>query len=291
MGGFGRIESNYMLLQFGFTWAYELSEKFSIGIQPNFDWSSLELMPNPTANPTMVGYPSTDPTSAVGIGAQVGIYFDSGNGFKAGLAYKSTQYFGKFEFDNTYLDNSTGKSEFKLDYPSIFSVGIGYSKGDFDLALDYRHVNYENTEGFEKAGYTPTGTVTGFGWKNIEIVSAGVQFKGIEGVPLRLGYSYNTNPITEELAFFNVAATAVIKNTFQFGLSMNASDQFRLDGAIFYATSSGQTSGPVLNPTLVESFPPYGAVPGSEVSYGFKTAMVMVGLNYTFSDKNDQEDE
>jgi len=288
MGGFGRIESNYMLLQFGFTWAYELSDNFSIAIQPNFDWSSLELMPNATASPNLSGYPSTGSASAVGIGAQVGIYYNSGKSFKAGMAYKSTQYFEKFEFENTYLDNSNNTNEFKLDYPSIFSIGIGYSKSDFDFALDYRHVKYENTEGFEKAGYTTFGTVKGFGWKNIDIVSIGIQCKGIKGVPLRLGYSYNSNPLTEELAFFRFAATAVIKNTFQFGLSMNASDQLRLDTAIFYATSSSETRGPFLNPTLVESFPPYGAVPGTEVSYSFDAAMVMVGLNYSFSGKENK---
>jgi long-chain fatty acid transport protein len=32
MGGFGRVESDYLLMQVGVTWAYELSDKFSIGV-------------------------------------------------------------------------------------------------------------------------------------------------------------------------------------------------------------------------------------------------------------------
>ena len=74
MGGFGRIESDYLLLQIGGTWAYEISEKFSIGISPTLNYASLSLMPNPTANPTMAGYPSVDATGTIGFGGQLGLW-------------------------------------------------------------------------------------------------------------------------------------------------------------------------------------------------------------------------
>ena len=66
MGGFGRIESDYILLQIGFAWAYEISDQFSICIQPTFDYATLELMPNPTANPTHspTESPTKTPTKA-----------------------------------------------------------------------------------------------------------------------------------------------------------------------------------------------------------------------------------
>ena len=155
MGGFGRVESDYFLVQAGFTWAYELSDKLSIGVQPTINYASLELMPNPTANPTMVGYPSSEASTAIGYGAQFGMYYDSGMGFKAGASYKTRQSFSDFEFDNTYLDNSTGTSELALDYPAILSLGVGYSEGAFDLALDYRYVDYENTDGIFFSGVDP----------------------------------------------------------------------------------------------------------------------------------------
>ena len=292
--GFGRIESNYMLLQVGFTWAYELSDKFSIGIQPNIDWAALELMPNPTAVPAelMPGawfYPKTDNATALGFGAQVGVYYDSGSGFKAGASYKSPQSFGDFEFENTYPDGSTGENKFNMDYPAIYSVGLGYSAGDVDLALDYRLVDYENTDGFSTTGWTQTASVAGFGWENISIVSAGIQYKGIEDLPLRLGYTYSTNPIPDEVAFFNTPATAIIKNAFQFGLSYEVSDAVRLDGVFHYGTSSGDTSGPILSPEAIMPGNPLGALPGTEVAYDMTTSMVMVGLNYTFKPKESED--
>lgn len=287
--GFGRIESDYMLLQVGLSYSYELSEKFSIGIQPNIDYASLELMPNPTANPTMAGYPSTDKATSIGFGAQFGLFFDSGNGFKLGASYKTAQNFGEFEFDNTYLDNSTGTNKFDMDYPAILSFGAGYSNDKIDLALDYRTVYYEDTNGFSETGWTQTASVAGFGWENISILSAGFQYKGFENLPIRLGYTYSSNPINNDVAFFNVPATAIIKNAYQLGLSYNITDNWRLDGVFHYGTSGDATEGQMLNPMMASSSNPYGAIPGSTVSYEMTTSMVMFGVNYTFKKKEVKE--
>ena len=283
MGGFGRVESDYSLLQLGFTYAYELSDKFSVGIQPTFNYASLKLIPNPTANPSpTAGYPSADKSTAFGFGAQFGLYYDSGNGFSAGASYKTKQSFGDFTLENVYLDSSTGENKFKIDYPAMWSLGLGYSVGQFDIAADYRYVQYDKASGFSAVGWTPTFSVAGFGWKNISIVSAGIQFKGIDRLPLRLGYTYSGNPIESDVAFFSVPATAVIKNAFQLGLSYEISDRWAIDGVYHMGFSGEATSGPLLNPQFISNFPPYGAIPGSEVSYDMTTSMIMVGASYKF---------
>ncbi|MBD0851749.1 OmpP1/FadL family transporter [Maribacter arenosus] len=281
--GFGHIESDYLLLQVGLSYAYELSDKFSIGIQPNIDYAALELAPNPTASPTMAGYPTTDKASAIGFGAQFGLFYDSGLGLKLGASYKTAQKFGEFEFENTYLDNSTEKNNFQMDYPAIFSLGFGYSTGDVDLALDFRRVDYENTEGFSETGWTQTASVAGFGWKNISILSAGLQYKGINKLPLRFGYTYSSNPIPEEIAFFNIPATAIIKNAYQFGLSYVINDNWKLDAVYHYGDSNGATEGNILNPMMASPSNPLGAIPGSSVSYDMTTSMVQLGIGYTFT--------
>lgn len=286
MGGFGHIESDYMLLQVGFAWAYELSDKFSIGIQPNIDYASLELAPNPTASPTSAGYPTTNKASSIGYGAQFGLFYNSGFGLKLGASYKTEQKFSEFEFTNTYLDGSKSKNKFQMDYPAIFSLGFGYSVGDIDLALDFRRVDYENTEGFSTTGWTQTGSVMGFGWENISIVSAGFQYKGINKLPLRIGYTYSSNPIPSEVTFFNIPATAIIKDGYQFGLSYEINNNWTLDGMFHYGDSNGATTGPMLNPMAVTPSNPLGVVPGTSVSYEMTTSLVTVGISYTFNKKN-----
>lgn len=285
--GFGHIESDYILLQIGATWAYELSDKFSIGLEPTFNYSTLELAPNPTANPNGSGYPSTDKATATGFGVQFGLFYDSGSGFKAGASYKTTQKFSKFEFDNTYLDNSTAKNNFQMDYPAILSFGLGYSNNAIDLALDYRMVDYENTDGFSETGWTSTASVAGFGWENISILSAGIQYKGVDKLPLRLGYTYSSNPIPEEVAFFNIPATAIIKNAFQLGFSYEANNNWRFDAVYHYGSSGDATKGQVLNPMFISPGNPLGAIPGSEVSYEMTTSMIQFGVSYKFIKKQE----
>ncbi|VAW25329.1 FIG00652330: hypothetical protein [hydrothermal vent metagenome] len=272
-------------MQVGFTWAYELSETFSIGVEPTFNYAALELAPNPTANPNASGYPVSDKASALGVGAQFGLFYNSPSGFKLGASYKTPQSFGDLEFNNTYLDGSTATNKFNMDYPAILSFGLGYSKGNIDFALDYRMVDYENTNGFAEKGWTQTGSVAGFGWKNINILSVGLQYKGIEKLPLRFGYTYSSNPIDSDVAFFSIPATAVIKNAFQLGFSYPMTDNLKLSGVYHYGTSGGDTKGQILNPMFAQAYPPYGAIPGSEVSYKMDTSLIMFGISYTFAKK------
>jgi long-chain fatty acid transport protein len=255
-----------------------------------------------------LGYPVSDKATATGFGAQFGLFYNSGTGFKAGASYKTAQKFSEFEFDSQYLDGSAAPAvEFQMDYPSILSFGLGYSNAAIDLALDYRMVDYENTEGFEASGWTiaesgpfagfPTGSVNGFGWENISIISAGLQYKGVNKLPLRIGYTYSSNPINDDLAFFSVPATAIIKNAFQFGFSYEVNDNWKLDAVYHYGSSGDATKGSLLNPTPAIDFDmdgnpdgpwdaasnPLGVIPGSEVSYDMTTSMIMFGASYTFS--------
>jgi long-chain fatty acid transport protein len=283
-GGFGRIESDYLLMQVGFTYAYALSDRLSIGVAPNLNYAALELAPNPLASPSQTkGYPVSDKASAIGFGGQVGIFFNTESGFKLGASYKTQQYFGDFTFSNTYLDGSPAPEvAFTMNYPSIISLGAGYSNKKIDLALDYRFVNYEGTDGFEKSGWTPTASVAGFGWKNMSIISAGIQYKGIQKLPIRVGYTYSSNPIDPELAFFSTPATAIIKNAFQLGLGYEFSSRFALNAVYHHGSSSGSTSGQLMSPMMITPSNPLGKIPGSEVSYNMTTDMFMLGVNYRF---------
>lgn len=283
-GGFGRIESDYQLLQLGVTYAYKISEKFSIGFAPTFDYSTLTLEPNPLSSPDRYkGYPVSDKTTATGFGGQFGIFYNSGKGLKLGASYKTPQYFNDFDFSNNYLDGSAAPAvKFKMNFPAIYSLGLGYSLKDMDLAVDYRYVDYENTAGFEEKGWSSTAAVAGFGWQNISIVSAGLQYRGIKNIPLRIGYTYSSNPISSELAMFSAPATAIIENAFQLGFGYEFSKKFTLNGVYHHGASNGSTSGPMLSPMMVSASNPYGAIPQSNVSYNMTTDMVMFGINYTF---------
>jgi len=129
--------------------------------------------------------------------------------------------------------------------------------------------------------------VKGFGWKNMSIISAGFQYKGINKLPLRFGYTYSSNPIDEDLAFFSSPATAIIKNAYQFGLSYEINDTWRIDSVYHYGESGDATQGQLLDPSQITPSNPLGKIPGTTVAYDMTTSMIMVGLNYTFKKKVD----
>ncbi len=281
--GFGLLESDYMLLQVGLAWAYEITENFSIGVQPTVNYAALELAPNPTASPNASGYGISDKASAIGYGAQFGVFYNSPGGIKIGASYKTAQKFDDLEFKNTHLDNSVSENAFNMDYPAILSIGLGYSTNLVDLALDFRQVDYENTAGFGAKGWTQTGSVAGFGWKNVQILSAGLQYKGIEKLPLRVGYTFSSNPIDDELAFFSTPATAVIKHAFQFGFSYPLTNSLMLNGMYHHGKSGDRTEGEIMDPMMASPTNPYGAITGSKVGYKMTTDLIMIGVSYTFA--------
>ncbi|MBT8244452.1 MAG: hypothetical protein HKP48_03685 [Winogradskyella sp.] len=102
-----------------------------------------------------------------------------------------------------------------------------------------------------------------------------------------VGYTYSSNPINEDVAFFNIPATAIIKNAFQFGLSYELSDRLNLDGVFYYGFSGDATEGQILNPQAVTPTNLFGAIPGTTVSYDMTAFMIMVGVNYKFKKKVD----
>ncbi len=300
-GGFGHIESDYILLQLGITYALELSDQISIGIQPNINYATLELAPNPLATPDFPppsgsgkGYPTTNKATAYGFGGQVGLFYDSGELLKLGASYKSTQSFGEFDFEQKYLDGSPAPNvKFKMNYPAIYSIGMGLSGKKIDFALECRYVDYENAEGFEASVWqmvyseeymenVPTGAVNGFGWESMVILSTGLQYKVTDKLPVRFGYTYSTNPIKDELAFFSTPATAVIQNAAQFGLGYKFNEKFEVNAVYHHGFRGDGSSGQLLNPAAITENNPLGKVPGSSVSYDMETSMVQLSINYGF---------
>jgi len=294
-----------MLLQVGFTWAYQINENFSIGIEPTFNYQSLEISPNPLVQPGSNGYLKSESTSAIGYGAQVGVYYDSKSGFTAGASYKSKQYMADFSFDGDDSNGNVGK-DFTMNFPAIASVGVGYTtpSGMFDFAVDYRRVFYSSTEGFQESGWAANGTVNGFGWDDMDIISAGVQINAVDRMPIRLGYTYNSNPINEEMIMYSVSAPAIIQNAFQVGLGYEINEHFTVNGLFHYGMSAGKTTGQILNPQMIDMAPnmtpnpndpslsypavpsgegsnPLGKVPGSEVSVEMNTMLITLGVSYT----------
>lgn len=293
--GFGLVESDYSLLQVSLTYAYQLSTKVSIGLQPNINYATLELAPNPLAipDPAIGSYPNSDKATAIGFGGQIGVFYDSGKLLKLGVSYKTKQEFADFGFKNTNQDGSSAADvDFQMNYPAIWSIGMGLSGKKIDFALDFRYVDYDSTEGFSKDGWQinddstspffgfPTGAVNGFGWESMTIVSTGLQYKIKDNFPIRIGYTHSSPVITSELTFFSIPATAVIEDAAQIGFGYQISDKFKIDAVYHQGFRGRGIEGKLLNPRFISEENPLGEIPRSAVSYDMETSMIQFTFSY-----------
>ena len=88
------------------------------------------------------------------------------------------------------------------------------------LACDLRYFDYKDAPGFgDPAGFDAAGAVTGLGWSSVFSVCGGVQYQASNDLYLRMGYTYQQNPISDRNTFFNLACPVVIEHLVSIGAS------------------------------------------------------------------------
>ncbi len=276
--GFGAIPSEFQLLQMAPSIAYRVSSKFSIGISPLLNRSSLEVNPFPAATPDdgnrdgFFSYPDGPKTSAWGIGYSIGLSLKNVNHFHFGLSYKSIQHFKDLSFKSADEAGNPRTFSFNLDYPAILTGGLSYTGlNKLLMAFDIKYIDFARTDGFNKRGYDATGAVQGFGWESIFVYTAGMQYELTDRIPVRFGYSYNPSPIKQVDSFFNVSAPAIIEHHLSTGASVMVSPKVQFNGAFQYG---------VKNSAEGQWISPQGSMAGTEVKNELSTAIFIIGLSF-----------
>jgi len=290
--GFGQVYSNFQLMKISPAIAWKVGEKLSLGLAANIDWSSLAVSPMPIAapdyDPGVDGtpgtaddrsyYPSASASDAVfGFGLQAGMQYRMTPKVTLGLAYTSPQVFSDFEFEmthaNPFLANyGTSRTvAFRMDVPAIYAAGLAWAPSDrLQMGLDAKFVAYSAAKGFEEKGYNADGSVKGFGWEDITVVAAGVQFKASERITLRGGYNYSGNPIPDEQSMFNIPAPAVVQHHITGGLGFAITKGVELNIAAYKALENS-IEGAMYRPT---------AVPNTSVKSAMSETSLLVGFTF-----------
>ena len=286
--GFGAIESAFMLLQISPTIAYRLNDQISFGFAPTLNFASLELSVFPGTAPQFINvgtqqqpmplplYPDAPATWAKGYGFQAGLHAIINEDLSLGISYKSPQGFDDFEYEPT----TAGAPDytFQMDFPMIVSGALAYTGvEDLLLALDVRYIDYENTPGFDEVGFdNTTFAVKGFGWESITVVAIGAQYMVAEGLPVRVGYSFNNSPISDDLAFFNAPAPALVEQHISAGFSYQLNDKINLSFAGQYAPNV-ENVGIWKNPMF-----PGGENPATSITNELSTLTLIGGVSASF---------
>ena len=278
--GFGPIFSQYQVLQIAPALVYDVNDQLSVSVSPLLDLGSAQLDPSVISAPddangdTFATYPpGTHSGAAWGAGFSLGAYYKAGDwGF--GSSYKSPQWFQSYSFNTTNELGVPRTTEYNLDMPAIVSVGTSYKGIDrVLLAADVRYIDLANTNGFGDSGYAPNGALLGVGYQSIFAVALGTQYQVTEAASVRLGYSWNENPIPAIQTAANIASPLIMQHTLCAGLSYQVTDAFSVSVAYAHIFENS-TTGPIVLPG--------GVVPGTSITSTTAVDTILFGATVKF---------
>ncbi|MEZ5942215.1 MAG: outer membrane protein transport protein [Planctomycetaceae bacterium] len=276
--GFGPIYSSFQLMQFCPTASHRFGNGWSVGVAPTINWGSLSITPFSAASPNPDGSysPGNSADAVWGLGLQTGVYYESPMGdWSFGASYKSPQWFQDFEMNTVDHLGAPRVVGIDLDYPGIVSLGLGYRGFEWiNFAWDVRYIDYNNTDGFQAAGFDATGAVTGFGWRSIWTTSFGIEVIVLPRLTWRTGYAYSQSPIGSNNIFFNSPAPAILEHHLSTGLTCEIGDGWMCSLTYSHGFEHSIT-GPWHAPGL-------GPVPGTSVTGTLATYGLTFGVSRSF---------
>ncbi|MGW8272979.1 MAG: OmpP1/FadL family transporter, partial [Thermodesulfovibrionales bacterium] len=170
------VYTQLQIMKFSPAIAYQPSQRVSLGIGLQVDYSSLDLGQGASFN--------------YGIGAQLGAIFMVTDGRYIGVTYLTPQ---NVKHENV-SDFMTGgeKRDLELESPQQIGLGVAFEPiaGKLLLEADAKWVNWADANGYED-----------FDWDNQWVMGLGVQFKPTSALALRVGYNYGENPLKEHNGF------------------------------------------------------------------------------------------
>lgn len=280
-GGLGQVYTSAAFVQFVPTASLQVSDRLSVGISPTITIADV------TASPFVFGAPddadgSGTPRYANGVGTRnqwggglhAGIYYEGDQGLNLGFTYKSPQWMEAFSYHTTDELGRPRSVSTELDLPMVLSFGVAWTGWEnLLIATDIRYHDFSRTDGFEGSGFGPDFSVAGLGWKSVVTVATGIQYEASDAVTLRMGYTYNQNPIPDQQAFFNIGTPLSYEHEIHAGASLRVSEHATVHLAYTYYLESS-VSGPIVTPA--------GAVPGSNVSNTMTAHIADVGLTVRY---------
>lgn len=280
-GGLGQVYTQAAFIQFVPTAALQITDRISVGISPTVTIGDI------TADPFVFDAPddadgSGIPRYAAGVGSRsqwgggvhAGIYFEGEQGLNLGFTFKSPQWMEAFSYNSADELGRPRTVTAELDLPMVLSFGAAWTGWDrWLIATDIRYHDYSNTDGFEGSGFRPDLSVAGLGWESVITVATGVQYEASEDLKLRVGYTFNENPIPDQQAFFNVGTPLTYQHELHAGASVRINHHAWVHFAYTYYLESS-VSGPLVTPA--------GAIPGSNVTSSMTAHIADVGLTIQY---------
>jgi long-chain fatty acid transport protein len=279
--GLGNLYTLFQVLEMAPQISYQLTDHLAVGFGPAVDLALLQVDPGvfvPPDNASGNGFPTYPAATHIqakwGFGLEAGAYYTLDNGFRLGASVKSPRWFERFVYQSATQFGDPRTLYFDLDLPLVASAGVAYSGFERWLfGVDTHYIDFTNADLFRQSGFNSTGALQGVGWRSIWTIAAGAQYQLCESVSLRLGYSWNQNPIDSNRTFYNLGSPLFIQNTVTAGASYQLTDCFSLSLAYLHVFQNTNTGAIIL---------PTGVIPGSSVSSSASGDVVILGGTVRF---------
>ena len=235
------------------TLTIKIAPKHSVGISPiiayqSFEAQGLQAFGGFSSSPKNLTNNGHD--SAYGFGARIGYYGELTPYLSIGASYQTKIWTSNYD---DYAGLFAGQGNFEI--PANWTIGIAVKPTPTLVFLfDVQKIYYNDVKSvgnpmipnlFKTALGNDEGA--GFGWENMTIYKAGVQWKSSDAWTWRAGYSYGEQPIRSRDVMFNILAPGVPEQHATVGFTRAISKTQDLGFSLMHAfskTVSGKTPPP-----------------------------------------------
>jgi long-chain fatty acid transport protein len=215
--------------------------------------------------------------------------FSVGGGLRAGVEWRATDSLRIGVSGTTPIWTSNFSKYSGLfaggggfDIPATIAAGLAYDVAPtITLLADYKHIFYSDVPSVANSSLLwlsglkfGASNGPGFGWRDVDVVSIGAEWRPTKDLTLRAGYSHNTQPIRPADVMLNILAPGTITDHVSAGATYALNKNNAIDFAAVYAPEQS-VSG-------IEYLPGFGANTGSNIKIHLSEFEATLGWTYKF---------
>ncbi|MBK9064330.1 MAG: outer membrane protein transport protein [Acidobacteria bacterium] len=243
----GRTGVDLMQLFVAPTFTYKVAKDHAFGVSPILAWQRFQAEGVGSFAPysSSPGNLSNNAhNSALGWGVRVGYMGKLAPWLSIGGSYQTKMTMAEFDSYAGLFAEQGG-----FDIPSNWTVGVALKPTEcFTIAFDVQQIYYSETKSIGNTLLPNLMTArlgddggAGFGWKDVTVYKAGLQYAVTPTFTIRAGYAWAEQPIPASEVLFNILAPGVIEQHITAGISASVSEKSKLHFSVVRALEHSVT--------------------------------------------------
>ena len=265
--GYAQAFSSITFMQMAPSIAMKVNHHLAVGAtlniaaeQASFQQTFTEYFPTgmpspyPSVVPVTGGLNLSSPSWAYGVGFTLGALYKVNDMVTLGLTYKSPIWFTPLTWQTGTQNgpnNATGAAgqySGRLNYPQQVAFGLAIRPiPQWLISVEGQWINWQSTMN-NYTIYGPWNTASGnvslpMHWTNQWVANIGTQYDLTNWLQVRAGYTYGSNPISNNTIASNLIFPAIVQNAITFGATQKLGMGWKLTEAYMHEFSNTNTGG------------------------------------------------